>query len=808
VWHDLKLALRMIRSRPGFALVVLVTLALGIGANTAIFSVVDAVVLRPLPYRDPQRLYFIFPTNARDGGKDRLARLAEVQVLERQLRSFGALASHTMVWEMLATSEAGESVPIQASFVSANLLDVLGVAPALGRAFLPEEDVVGGPRVAIISHALWQRRFGGDPAILDRTLRVGGGAARIVGVLPAGVGFPDSTCELWLPRAQSAGALRWRLLGVVGRLNAGASEQQARAELGPAARRLEEEFPDTNVGVGLRLAGVHQELTSQTRPTLLLLLGAVGLVLLIACANVANLMLARGLSRSGELAVRAALGASRGRLLRQLVTEGLLLALAGGAAGVVVAGWGVTVALQRSPIRLPGSPAEILDLKVLAFAIVISLLTGVGASLIPAWRLVRADPQPVLREQGRGATSAPGQRRLSGLLVVAQVALAVILLIGAGLLIRTVTSLLAVDPGFASRNLLTLQVRRPGLGAEPAKQSATDRAAEEQRLIALRRQVDEQLVQLPGVTAIGHISRLPFGPLPNVLQSLEVQDRPLAPGQRPMIDVRYATTDYFRAMGIPLHRGRVFTEQDTNLVTINQTAARRFWPGEDPIGKQVRTQGSNDAPIAWHTVVGIVGDVRHLALDVQPRPELYYFAPPEQRSHLVVRTVPDPASMIPAVREAILRVDRRFAIIHAEPMEALMGHSMSTRRFGMVLVASFAALALLLAAIGLFGVLSYAVAQRRREIGVRMALGAQGRDVSWMVVREGMSLVLVGTAVGLAGALALGRVIARLLYGVSAVDPLTLAAVSLLLGLVALVACGLAARRATRIDPMMVLREG
>jgi putative ABC transport system permease protein len=795
VWQDLKLAQRTIRARPGFALVVLTTLALGIGANTAVFSVVDAVVLRPLPYRDPQRLYFIFPTNPKDGGKDRLAKLAEVDILEGQLRSFSDLAVATRVWESVMTTDSGESAAIQGISASANLLDLLGVRPALGRAFLPEEDVEGGPRVAMLTHAAWLRRYGGDPAAVGKTLKIGSVAPRIVGVLPAGVSFPDSSCEIWLPARQSSAVRRWRVLNVVGRLKDGVREPEANAELATAARRLEATFPDVNAGMGLRLAGLHQELTSQTRPTLLLLLCAVGLVLLIACANVANLMLARGLARSAEIAVRAALGASRGRIVRQLLTEGLLLALAGGALGILLARWGVELAMSSSPLPVSSHREVTLDARVLGFTLAISVLTGMVFSLVPAWRLLRVDPQQALRDQGRGATGSLGHRRLSSMLVVAEVTLALVLLVGAGLLTRTVGRLLAVDPGFATKNVLTLQLHQPPGQADPAKR------------MSLNRQVEERLRALPGVEAVGQSSRLPLTTLPNVLEALEIQDQPVPAGQRPSIDVRYATTDYFTTMAIPLWRGRLVTERDKNHVVINQAAAQRFWPDQDPLGKLVRTAGTAGPTLEWHTIVGVVGSVRHLGLEVEPRPELYYHAPIEQRGPLVVRTSADPATLIPAVRAAILQVDRRFGITKIQTMDDVVLDSMATRRFGMFLLGAFAVLALVLAAVGLYGVMSYAVTQRRREIGVRMALGAQQRDVSWMVVREGMALVLLGAVIGLAGSLALARLISSLLYGISAFDPLTLIAVPALLATVALLAAYLAARRATRVDPMIALRQ-
>jgi predicted permease len=796
VGQELKLALRAIRANRGFSFVVLLTLALGIGANTAIFSVVDAVVLRPLPYREPQRLYFIFPTNPKDGGKDRLSRMAEVEILRRQLRSFSDLAMASKMWEAMASDGSGEAAPIRGVTASANLLDVLGIEPLLGRGILPEEDVEGGPRVAMLTHAAWLRRYGGDPGAVGRSLVVGARAARIVGVLPPEVTFPDPACEIWLPARQSSALRRWRLLTVVGRLAGGASEAAARAELATAARRLEAEFPDVNAGMGLRMSGLQQELTQGTRPTLLVLLGAVGLVLLIACANVVNLTLARGLSRRAEMAVRAALGASRGRLVRQLVLEGLLLALAGGVAGVVLAAWGVELAMRASPIPVPGAHGVAVDGRLLAFTLAISVLTGVGSSLVPAWRLLGTDPQQILREQGRGATQSSGHRRLARGLVVAEVALALLLLAGAGLLMRTVARLLAVDPGFDPRNLVTLQVVPPADERDLGK------------LLSLNTALERRLRALPGVVSVGQGSRVPLVNMPNVLQALEIQDRPVPTGQRPSIDVRYTTTEYFGAMGIPLVRGRLVSERDVDTATINEAAARRFWPGEDPVGKLIRTQSTADPASPWLRIVGIVGSVRHLGLDVEPRPELYVYAAVNERVSFVVRTSADPVAMLPALREAVRAVDRRFGVLSIQTMDGLVRQSMATRRFGMLLLGAFAAMALLLAAVGLYGVMSYAVSQRRKEIGVRMALGARARDVALMVVREGMALVLLGAAAGLAAALALTRLMSTLLFDVSAFDPAVLAAVCALLALVAALACYLPARRAAGVDPMLVLRDG
>jgi putative ABC transport system permease protein len=796
VWQDIKFALRMFISRPAFAAVTILALALGIGSTIAMFSVIETVFLRPLPYRQAERLFFIWPTNPKDGQTERAARLAEVEVLRDQLQTIKGTAVATQVWRQIVTTSSDDSSPINAIFASANLLEVLGVAPAYGRAFLPEEDLEGGPRVALLTHAAWVRRFGGNPAVVGTTLLVNGKATRIVGVLPPLVAFPDPSNELWLSLGSSPSARRWRLLTVVGRLAQGVREDQASAELAMAAHRLEAAFPDTNKGVGLRLVSLRQQLTGQARRALLLLFCAVALVLLIACANVANLMLARSLARRGEIALRVALGAGEGRLVRQLMTEGLLLALVAGAIGTILGQVGLDLLMSRSPIPLPSHYRAGIDGIVLGFALLVSLVTGVAFSLGPAWRLIHADPQRSLGQHGRGATRSVQHRRLSEALVVAEVALAVILLCGAGLLRETVQRLLAVDPGFVTRNLLTMQLYLP-----PGQEA--------ERVRVLNREIEEQLRNLPGVAAIGRISRLPLAQQVNVTKSLEIEGRAIADGQLPDVDVRLASTDYFRAMGIAVINGRTVTDSDQSCVTINEATAKRFWPNGDPLGAHVRTIGSTGGPEEWHTVVGVVGSIRHVDLDVPPRPEIYYSSDPEQSTqNVLLRTTADPQGLIQPARAALLSLDRRMAITNVETMDGLVLKSTATRRFEMLLLGCFAVMALTLAAIGLYGLMSYAVAQRTREIGVRMALGAAGRDVSIMVIREGMTLVLIGAAIGLGGAFLTARLMSGLLYGVSGIELRMLLVVILVLGSVALLACTLAARRATTVTPMVTLRQG
>ena len=799
---DIKYGLRGLIKHPTFTAIAIVTLALGIGANTAIFTVVNAVVLRPLPYPDSERLAMLWTT--KDANQEQPLSFGDYNDLKSQAKSFSAIGAASPLWNFTLTGD-GEPEPIQGMYVSANLFEILKVAPERGRVFTSDEDRVGGPPVAIISRRLWERRFGADPNAVGKQLSISGVSATIVGVMPAGFQFLDPAAEVWAPLSQNqfaSSARQVRLLSVVGRLNDGVEASEAGAELTNIAQRLAGAYPDANGGVSLRLVPLHQQVTGKVRPALLLLFGAVGLVLLIACANIINLMLVRGAARHKEIAVRSALGAGRMRLLRQLLTESITLSVLGGAAGVVLGSWGVNALLALNPIPIPSYNKIGIDMTVLVFTLAASVITGIVFGLAPAWQTLRLDLSSALKEGGRGAVVETRQRRLSSLLVIAEMAMAMVLLIGAGLLLRSFARLLDVKPGFTTENLLTMQVGLPNTSYQ-----------QPQKRIQFFQQLEATLKAAPEVSEVGVVTRLPLmSTLNNITTFLAIEGRDVPVSERPEIDFRRASTGYFQAMGIPLLSGRLVTEQDvtnnTGSVVINEAMARRFWPGEDPVGKRISTATSSGQHTQWQTIVGVVGSVRHLGLDIEPRPEIYYHTNtvPPFGPVVVIRTTSDPKRLISIARAKVRELDRAVPISNVNTMEELVAQSVAQRRFGMFLLGAFAVLALLLAAIGIYGVVSYSVTQRTQEIGVRMALGASAADVLKLVLRNGMSLALIGVGLGLAGAFALTRLMSKLLFEVTPTDVTTFALVSVGLIAVALLACYLPARRAMKVDPLEALR--
>ena len=804
LWQDLRYGFRMLVKSPGFACIAILTLALGIGANTAIFSVVNAVVLRSLPYQHPERLVMLWSTNAKQNNQEQPAGFAEFNDWKTQAKSFSALNAASPLWNFVLTGK-GEPEPIQGMYVSADLFPMLGVAPARGRAFLPEEDRVGGPPVVMISDGLWQRRFGADPNLIGKTLTLSGVTATVVGIMPTGFYFLEPAADVWAPLMQNQfvnSARGVRMLSVIGRLKDGVKPEQASAELATIGRQLEAQYPDTNAGVGLRMVSMHQQVTGKFRFALLLLLGAVSLVLLIACANVANLMLVRSTARGREIAVRAALGAGRTRLMRQLLTESITLSLIGGAGGALLAAWGIDLLMALNPIPLPRYHKIGIDLSVLGFTLMASLVTGIIFGLVPALQASKQDLNLALKEGGRSAMSNAKQHRLSNVLVVAEMAMALVLLVGAGLLMRSFVRLLDVNPGFVTENALTMQIALQGAAY-----------AQPQQRIAFNHLLEEKLKSLLEVKEVGIITRLPLlATLNNVTTFISIEGRPLPVGQRPEIDFRRASTNYFKAMGIPLLAGRLVTDEDVannnGSVLINEAMAKRLWPGEDPVGKRVSFFTNTGQNSQWLTIVGVVGNVRHLGLDLEPRPELYNHinTSPPTGPVFIIRTTSDPKNLIAAVRTKVREIDRELPISNMNTMEQLVAQSVAQRRFGMVLLGLFAALALLLAGIGIYGVMSYVVTQRTQEMGVRIALGAQPSDIYKLIVRQGMVLTLSGVGIGLTGAFALTRLMKNLLFNVGVTDPPTFASVALLLTSVALLACYLPARRATKVDPMVALR--
>jgi len=796
--QDVRYALRMLRQAPGFALVAVLTLALGIGATTSIFSVVRGVLLRPLPFAAPERLVRMWQASpSQNQARGEVSPLDFADWKARQ-RSFEDLGTWWYVEGMSGSNLSGDGEPqrLPAAFVSDGFFSTLGVAPLLGRALLPGEHLPGHNAVAVLSHGLWQRRFGGDRGILGRTLTIDEVPTTVVGVMPAGFDFPSERVDLWLSdsRISESGIPRLRQVrwqSVVARLKPGVSLEAARSEMNGVARQFAEEYPATNVQTtGVTVLPLHEAVTGDVRVGLMVLLGAVGFLLLIACVNVANLMLTRATARERELAVRAALGAGPGRLVGQLLTESLVLALLGGAFGVLLAVWGTELLVAFSVKQLPRLREVRVDGAVLAFAMGATLFTGVLFGLLPAWRARSPQLAPVLKAAGRGMTGTGGAR-LRGALVVAEVALAVVLMAGAGLSVRSLMSLLSVEPGFRPEGAVVVSFSSSP-GARPKAQYLAE--------------VLERVREVPGVQVAGTAKNLPLEgsgePAPLVLAGQPAESAADAPRVRHL----HVSNDYFRAMGIPLLRGRAFTPQDMGnappVLMVNEAFVRRFFPGEDAVGQGIQWDDTV-API-----VGVVGDVRQESLSEPAPPLVYVHVLQNTRSsvNLVVRGQGAPLQLAAAVRQAIWSVNPDQTITRITTLEEVVGGSVARPRLIASLLGLFAVLALVLGAVGIYGVLAYTVGQRQREIGVRLALGARPAEVLSMVLRSGMRLAGLGVALGVAGALALSQVMGSILYGVAPHDPLTFGGVAVVLLGVALAACLVPARRAMRVDPAVSLR--
>ena len=800
LWQDLRYGARMLLKQPGFTLVAILTLALGIGANTAIFSVVNAALLRSLPYDQADQLVAVFVRTQ----KDPREYVAWPDLLDwrAQNQSFAQLAAFVPQSVNLTARSGSQVEPgrVIGGFVSADFFPMLKVAAAQGRAFLPGEDSVGAAPVAVISYETWRDRFGADPHLLGQTLTLNNQPFTVVGVMPAGFRAPYSDIEMWLPiqyypnfslERKTASA------GVFGRLKAGVSMQQAQTELDTIAARLAQQYPETNKERGVNLVGLQTLLNEQLKPALLVLFGAVGFVLLIACANVANLLLSRAVARARELALRAALGASRARLLRQLLTESLLLALASGVIGLLIGVWGMDALAANGAANLPPLFVVKLDSTVFGFTLCATLLTSLFFGLLPAWRFSQPDLNETLKEGGRSGGTNPARNRLRGLLVVAQVALSLVLLAGAGLMVRSFVNLLRVEPGFDPNNVLTLEYRVP-----------RNKYPEPQQQWRFHEQVVARVQALPGVESAAAVMAIPHGGNAGG-SGFTLPDRAASPtGQEPRAQTNRADSYYFHTMKIPVLQGRVFTAQDQTqtppVVVINQTMARQYWPQGDAVGQQVHLL----SPDLTATVIGVVGDIRHLSLDESAQPQVYlaYAQQPHIFASLVVRTRGDANSFANAVRGAIWSVDSEQPVWKVRTLEFLLQRSLGGQRFLLQLIGALAVLALVLAAVGIYGVIAYAVSQRTHEIGIRLALGAQPRNILQMVLGQGLKLALLGIACGVMTALALTRLMKTLLFGVGATDPLTFGAVALLLLLVVLLACWIPARRATKVDPLIALR--
>jgi putative ABC transport system permease protein len=800
--QDLAYAVRRLVKAPAFTLIAVATLALGIGANSAIFSVVSAVLLRPLPYDEPDRLVQVAQTwQGKATGIYSPQNFLDVAAEAQSFESMAAIDAGG-----ITLTGNGAAARVEGAEVSASFFEVLRARPALGRGFEPNENEPGHAKATVLGHELWRSRFGADPGLVGRTVQLNREPYLVVGVAPKGFAFPEGA-QIWTPieydprfRSNSRGA--W-YLGVIARLKPGASVMGAREEVATIAARLAREYPEANEGVGGTVTLLHETLVGRSRPALLVLLGAVGLVLLIACVNVANLLLARMAARETELAVRSALGAGRGRLMRQLLTESVVLAALGGLAGLLLASLFLDSLLALQPEGVARIKEVRIDRAVVAFSAALSLATGLLFGVFPALQVTRGTTAPALREAGRGVLSGRGSRLRAGL-VVGQMALAMVLLAGAGLLVRSFYGLVRVDPGFRPESALTFRLSLP----EQAYPS-------EERRAVFFDEVLTRLAALPAVRSTAAVTNLPLGGTQFNI-SFEVAGRPPAPpAQQPSLEVRVATAGYFELMGIPIRRGRRFERRDgpesPQVVVLNESAVEAFFSGEDPLGKRItlglgREEGK---PRPGGEVVGIVGDVRERSLSQKAPPTIYlpYAQLPFSSMNVLLRSAVPPRTLVPAVEAAVHGLDPELPVAGMRTLEEVVGRSVSEPRFYTILLGIFAVVALLLSALGIFGVLSFAVVQRHREIGIRVALGAHPADVLRMVLGRALGLVALGVSVGLFGALALSRTVRSLLFNLSPTDPATFGAVAVLLTLVALLASYLPARRATRVDPLEALRS-
>jgi len=798
--QDIRYALRRLIKTPAFTSVALLTLALGIGANTAIFSVVDAVLLQPLPYRDSHEIVGVYHLS--DGERATMSgpNFTDVKRMNTTLQD---MAAYTRTRTIL--TGRGEPVRVDGAEISASLFDMLGVQAQLGRTFRAGENEPGKTHVAILGHGLWQQRFGGNAAIVGKTMTLDGVSYEIVGVMPDGFSFPAERA-VWTPLEYSTDVTTdqrsaW-YLQAVGRLKPGVSVDQAKAEIETIGRQLAAQYPDDNEGVDITAVSLHEAMVGDLRTAFWVLLGAVGFVLLIACVNVANLLLARAASRESEIAVRTALGAGRGRLVRQLLTESVILGIAGGALGLLMAVWGVEALIALEPQGIPRLSEVGINPQVIAFTVGLSLVTGLLFGLVPAFQSTSSALASTLKEGGRGALTTRGGSRMRTTLVVAEVALAVMLLAGAGLLIRSFGKLAAVDPGFEVLPALTFDLSLP-----------ESRYAEPEAQVAFFDELLPRLESIPGVRNASGVVALPLSGMSLVL-TFEIAGRPpVPPSQQPAMQVRIATADYFRSIGIPLKRGRYFTDDDRagtpRVVLITETAAQRFFPGEDPIGRTITLGWGRSENRAGGEVVGIIGDIRDAGLSEPNPPQVFLPYPqwPVGRMSVLLETAVPPASVAEAARRAVYGVDGNLPVSNLRTLDEIVARSISQPRFYMTLLAVFAAVALALAAIGIFGVLSYAVSQRTREIGIRMALGAHHRTVLGLIVREAMVMTCGGILLGVAAAFLLTEgLVATLLFETSPHDPVTFAAVAVVLTMVSLAAAYVPARRATRVDPIVALR--
>ena len=806
VWRDVRYAARVLRKSPGFTAAAVLTLALSIGANTAIFSVVQAVLLAPLPFRNPDRLAMVWEEASFLGFPQNTPAPANFIDWKKRNHVFEDMAA--LQGSLMNLTGDGPAEEVEIKEATSNFFPMLGVAPLVGRTFLPEEDQAGSRKVVLLSQGLWVRRYNASPEIVGQRIQMNGESYEVAGVLPQGFDFPDRV-DVWTPLRLSAE--RWRersshYLEVVARLRKGVTLERARADMSALARQLEQEYPDTNKRIGAIVIPLHDQFVGKLRLGLIVLLAAVGGVLLIACANLANLLLARGAARQREIAVRIALGARRTRIVRQVLTETVLLSLAGGAAGGLLAEWTLGFLTKLVPLALAPTMTVRLNAPVLIFAVTVAVCAGILFGLAPALQISTVSVAETLKQAGRG--SVRGMRSsLRHALVVAQVSVSVALLIGTGLMVQTLLHLNQVDPGFRADHVLCLRTSLPD---SPRYRQLKDRVEFYQGVLA-------RVASIPGVLSAGYTTFLPLTNRGGT-NGFVIEGKPrMAIGEYNDANIRVVTPDYLRTIGVPLIGGRFISESDgpdaPPVALVNQTMARQFWPGENPLGGRFKL-GDEESTGPWIKIAGVVGDVRQMGLDVPARAEMYFpYAQPAASfgylspRDLAVRTGGDPLSIAPAVRRAIAAVDRDEPVSHVQSMTALLDSEVASRRVQAELLGSFSMLALVLAALGIYAVLAYAVTQRTAEIGLRMALGARERDVLGAVMGQGARLVGVGIVLGLAGAWLFTRLMGSLLYGIAANDPGTFAGSVAVLLLVGLSACYFPARRAARVDPTLALRH-
>ena len=801
--QDIRNSLRRLLKKPGFSVVAISILALGIGANTAIFSVINAVLLRSLPYNNPEQLVWIWENNLSSNIKREPVSLPDFLDWKQGNQSFQDMAAFAP-WLPILTGE-GEPERIACGIVSSNFFSVLQSEVVLGRTFLPEEGQRGKNRVVILSYGIWQRRFGSDKHVLEKSITLNGIPHTVVGVMPASFQYPvpddRNTVELWVPLGYSAEQMPRRLdfLNVIGKLKPGVSPPAAQADLATTAARLEQQYPETNAGWGVDVITLQERFTGDVRPPLILLSIAVGLLLLVACANVANLLLIQSAAREKEVAIRVALGATRRRLAQQLLTESMLLALVASAFAILLAWLGTRLLVAFGPVNVPRITEARLDLRVLCFTLLLSLLTGILFGLVPALRISPGGINQTLRESGRTSGEGASGRFVRGVLAVSEIALVLMLLIGCGLMVKSFIRLQSIAPGFDTERLLTFEMTMPRTRYRQAQQQ-----------VSFIRNVLDRIMSLPGIRAAATATTVPFaGQVP--ITDLNIEGRPTLPsGHVSDAQMQVVSSSYFYTMGISLQRGRLFEERDSEkaegVVVINEAMAERYWPGEDPLGKRVTLEDLESGD--WLRVIGVVGNVRQVGMDSQPYPQLYrvYTQNPRIDLAFMVRTDLDPATVAPAIRGEVLAEDKDQALHNVRTMKEVISDSLSRPRFNTQLMSILTAVSIVLMVVGVYGVVSYSVTQRTHEIGVRMALGADKRDIFKIVAAQALKLALVGTVVGLAFAFALTRLMSSLLFEVSATDRLTFIGVPVMVTVVVLAACYVPARRATKVDPVVALR--